>query len=174
MAGLLAVVWIAATLLGASVSPPAAWAAEQEQHQGLQAGWAVDDLGNVNFTNSYTLQHRFIHEAEASWIRLNFRLGACFQDWVNPGCNGRTALQTYDEVVDTAQAHGFQVLGLIGHEAWPGRQEDWTANNAEHARGDGDNAYMRQFCDQAATVLATHFKSRIRHWELWNEPYTWT
>src|SRR5215207_6017483 len=79
----------------------------QDEHQGLQAGWAVDDKGNVNFTSSFSLQNRYMHEAEASWIRLNFRLGACFPDWVSTGCNGRTALQTYDEVVDVAQAHGF-------------------------------------------------------------------
>jgi hypothetical protein len=146
----------------------------QEEHQGLQAGWAVDDKGNVNFTSSFSLQNRYMHEAEASWIRLNFRLGACFPDWVSTGCNGRTALQTYDEVVDIAEAHGFQVLGLIGHEAWHGSQEEWNARNAEHARGDGDNVYVRHLGDDAATVLATHFKKKIRYWEIWNEPNAWT
>jgi hypothetical protein len=146
----------------------------QEEHQGLQAGWAVDDKGNVNFTSSFSLQNRFMHEAEASWIRLNFRLGACFQDWVRAGCNGRTALQTYDEVVEIAAAHGFQVLGLIGHEAWHGSQQEWNARNAEHAGGDGDNPYLRHLGDDAATVLATHYKERIRYWEIWNEPNAWT
>src|SRR6187431_405843 len=93
-----------------------------DEHQGLQAGWAIDDQGNVNFTSSLTLQNRYMHEAEASWVRLNFRLGACYKDWVSTGCNGRTALQTYDEVVTIAREHGFQVLGLVGHEAWPGGQ----------------------------------------------------
>jgi hypothetical protein len=157
-----------------AVQAPAASAWADEEHQGLQAGWAVDDKGNVNFTSSYTLQYRTMHEAETSWVRLNFRLGACFQDWINPGCNGRTALETYDEVVDIARAHGFQVLGLIGHEAWPGDQRAWTANNAEYTRGDGDNQYMVHFGDDVASVLATHFKDRIRDWEIWNEPNTWT
>jgi hypothetical protein len=148
--------------------------AQDEEHQGLQAGWAVDDLGNVNFTSSFSLQNRYMHEAEASWIRLNFRLGACYQDWTTTGCNGRTALQTYDEVVDIALSHGFQVLGLVGHEAWHGNQAEWTAHNAEHAGGSGDNRYLRQFGDHAATVLATHFKSKIRYWEVWNEPNAWT
>jgi hypothetical protein len=149
---LLATTALAATLLAV---PPAARA--QEEHQGLQAGWAIDDTGNVNFTSSFSLQNKYMHEAEASWIRLNFRLGACYKDWVSRGCNGRTALETYDEVLDIAAAHGFQVLGLIGHEAWPGGQEDWNANNAEHAGGDGDNPYLRHLGDDAATVLATQF-----------------
>jgi hypothetical protein len=152
-------------------APPAL---AQDEHQGLQAGWAVDDKGNVNFTSSFSLQNRFMHEAEASWIRLNFRLGACFQDWISAGCNGRTALQTYDEVVDIALLNGFQVLGLVGHEAWHGSQQDWNARNAEHAGGDGDNPYLRRFGDDAATVLSTHFKDKIRYWEVWNEPNAWT
>ena len=163
---LAALLWPA--LLGATA------ARADDEHQGLQAGWAIDDQGNVNFTSSFTLQNRFMHEAEASWIRLNFRLGACFKDWVSTGCNGRTALQTYDEVVTIAREHGFQVLGLVGHEAWPGNQDAWTANNAEHAGGNGDNLYMQQLADEAMTVLATHFKDKIRAWEIWNEPNTWT
>lgn len=151
---------------------PRAWAAEE--HQGLQAGWAIDDQGNVNFTSSFSLQNKYMHEAEASWIRLNFRLGACYKDWVSRGCNGRTALQTYDEVIDIALTNGFQILGLIGHEAWPGEQKDWNASNAEHTSGDGDNPYLQHFADDAVTILATHYKDRIRAWEIWNEPNTWT
>jgi hypothetical protein len=162
-----------AVFVAGLVSAPDAHA-QDEQHQGLQAGWAIDDKGNVNFTSSFSLQNRFMHEAEASWIRLNFRLGACYKDWVSTGCNGRTALQSYDEVVDIAAAHGFQVLGLIGHEAWHGSQQDWNARNAEHAGGDGDNLYLRHLGDDAATVLAQHYKDKIRYWEIWNEPNAWT
>ena len=151
---------------------PAARAAGQRQ--GLQAGWAVDDRGNIHFTSSFSYHNPVMHEAEAGSVRLNFRLGACFRDWTSVGCNGRTALETYDEVVDVALTNNIRVLGLIGHEAWRGSQEEWTANNAEHAGGDGDNPYLRHFGDDAAEVLATHFKDRIRHWEIWNEPNTWT
>jgi hypothetical protein len=161
-----------ALLVTARVSTPDAHA--QEEHQGLQAGWAVDDRGNVNFTSSFSLQNRYMHEAEASWIRLNFRLGECFPDWTSPGCNGRTALETYDEVVDIAMTNGFQVLGLVGHEAWHGSQEEWTARNAEHAGGDGDNPYLRHFGDDAAAILAARFKRKIGYWEIWNEPNAWT
>jgi hypothetical protein len=163
------------TLLAAAiVSTPEAHAQDDEEHQGLQAGWAIDDKGNVNFTSSFSLQNRYMHEAEASWIRLNFRLGACFKDWVSAGCNGRTALETYDEVVEIALANGFQVLGLVGHEAWHGNQAEWNANNAEHAGGDGDNPYLRHLGDDAAAILATAFKGKIRYWEIWNEPNAWT
>ena len=161
-----------ALLVSSPIMAPSAHA--DEEHQGLQAGWAVDDQGNVNFTSSFSLQNKYMHEAEASWIRLNFRLGACYKDWVSRGCNGRTALETYDEVIDIALNNGFQILGLVGHEAWPGEQKDWNANNAEHTSGNGDNPYLQHFSDDAVTVLATHYKDRIRAWEVWNEPNTWT
>ncbi|MGE3913672.1 MAG: hypothetical protein AB7K36_30265 [Chloroflexota bacterium] len=163
---------VALLLAGLPLAAPSARA--DEEHQGLQAGWAIDDQGNVNFTSSFALQNRYMHEAEASWIRLNFRLGACYQDWISRGCNGRTALETYDEVVSVALDHGFQVLGLVGHEAWPGDQAAWTAANAEHAGGSGDNPYLQHLSDDAVTVLATHYKDRIRAWEIWNEPNAWT
>ena len=34
-----------------------------------------------------------IQSAGAGWVRINFRLGACFADWVSVGCNGKTALE---------------------------------------------------------------------------------
>jgi len=173
IASLAQIVTALAVLVAGLVCPPDAHA-QDEQHQGLQAGWAIDDKGNVNFTSSFSLQNRYMHEAEASWIRLNFRLGACFKDWVSAGCNGRTALETYDEVVEIALSNGFQVLGLVGHEAWHGNQAEWNANNAEHAGGDGDNPYLRRLGDDAAAVLATAFKDKIRYWEIWNEPNAWT
>ena len=165
---------LALTVLAAPGTRAVPTALAAEQHQGLQAGWAVDDRGNVHFVSSFAFQNPVMHEAEAGWVRLNFRLGACFTDWTSVGCNGRTALATYDEIVDVALTNNIRVLGLIGHEAWRGSQEEWTANNAEHAGGNGDNPYIRHFADDAAEVLATHFKDRIADWEIWNEPDTWT
>ena len=63
-------------LLGCSVASVRA----QDEHQGLQAGWAIYDQGNVNFTSSFSRQNRYMHEAEASWIRLiRRRTGSSFR-----------------------------------------------------------------------------------------------
>jgi hypothetical protein len=164
--------WAPILLALFAVGAPVAQAAD-EDHQGLQGGWAVDDRGNIRFFSAFALHNPVMHEAEAGWVRLNFRLGACFPDWTSVGCNGRTALESYDEVVDIALTSRFRVLGLITNEAWPGTQEEWTANNAEHDRGNGDNPYMRRFADEAVETLATHFKHKIGQWEIWNEPNAW-
>jgi hypothetical protein len=163
---------VAFALALALLAQPAPARADLE-HQGLQGGWAVDDLGNRNFTSSLSLQMSTLHEAEAGWLRLNFRLGKCFADWTSVGCNGRTALQIYDEVVDGALDRGFRVLGLLSNETRHGDQQEWIANNAEAAGGNGDNDYVRGFATNAG-ILASHFGERIGQWELWNEPDAWT
>jgi hypothetical protein len=143
------------------------------EQQGLQGGWAVDDLGNLNFTSSLSLHTPTLHEAEAGWLRINFRLGRCFTDWTTVGCNGRTAVQVYGEVIAHAQEHGFRVLALLSNEARHGSQNDWTARNAEVQGGAGDNAYIQGFGHDAG-ILARSFAQQIDHWELWNEPDAWT
>lgn len=146
-------------------------------NQGLQGGWAVDNRGSVDFAHGLASQLALMQAAGAGWVRVNFRLGDCFHDWTSLGCNGKTALQTYDTVVAAAQAHHLVVLGLLSNESWNGTQTDWTANNAENAGGNGDNPYIQSFASHAAAVLAAHFDGtngpQISHWEIWNEPNAW-
>jgi hypothetical protein len=150
------------------------WSTVAQGNQGLQGGWAVDDKGNVSFTHSLSSQYASMQQAGAGWVRINFRLGACFTDWTSLGCNGKTALATYDQVVHSALESKLQVLGLLSNESWQGKQADWTANNAENTPGIGNNPYIDDFGQKAAAVLATHFSSQISQWEVWNEPNAWT
>jgi hypothetical protein len=158
-------------LLGQLAQPAELVLAQSQGDQGLQGGWAVDDGGNVVFYDSVYSQLPLMRQAGAGWVRINFRLGGCYSDWTTPGCNGRTALQAYDDVVNRALAQNLQVLGLLSNEAWPGDQRQWLTNNAEVA---GDNAYAQTFAVSAAGVLGRHFASRIGWWEVWNEPNSWT
>ena len=139
-------------------------------NQGLQGGWVISNDGSITFTHSLQSQLPAIQEAGAGWVRIGFRLGDCYQDWINPGCNGTTALYQYDQVIQDAQTRGLQILGLINNELWPGSSSLWTANNAENAGGNGDNDYMRALSLNAAVVLASHYAGKITTWEIWNEP----
>jgi hypothetical protein len=157
-------------------------------NQGLQGGWAIDDSGQVTFYHSLSTQYPLMQQAGAGWVRVNFRLGACFQDWTSIGCTGQTAVQTYDQVIGNALSHNLRVLGLLSNESWPGTQTQWTANNAEHnRRGTGDNPYLQQFAQGAAGTLASAYQGRrtitlggttyallVGAWEVWNEPNAWT
>jgi hypothetical protein len=161
-------------LLALLLVPPAPALAQAQGDQGLQGGWAVGDDGSVDFTHGVAQQAPIMRQAGAGWVRINFRLGACYQDWTSRGCNGRTALQAYDDVVGRARAQGLQVLGLLSNESWPGDQDQWLAHNAEAAGGTGDNAYVQAFAANAAGPLARHFAGQIGQWEVWNEPNAWT
>lgn len=148
--------------------------------QGLQAGWAIDDNGNLVFYHSAATQFPIMKEAGAGWVRINFRLGACYRDWTTAGCNGRTAIQQYTQVVKDARAQGLLVVGLLSNESWHGSQSEWNTSNAEKTRGSGDNAYIRSFAQKAASPLASHFNGAgaerplVTQWEIWNEPNAWT
>ncbi len=170
----------AATLvvLGVLLLSPLPTAEATQGTQGLQDGWAVGDQGQVTGGQLLSDEVADMQQAGAGWVRVNFRLGQCFTNWTSVGCNGQTALQTYDQVLATIQARNLKVLGLLSSEAWPGQQSDWTANNVEHtAGGTGNNPYIQAFAQSAASVLASHYDGTngplVSQWEVWNEPNAW-
>ncbi|MGZ3630742.1 MAG: hypothetical protein ACXVDN_24185, partial [Ktedonobacteraceae bacterium] len=110
---------------------------------GLDGGWALDNAGEYDFPLSLYRKIPFIVQANAGWVRLNFRLGAHYQDWTTPDSRGKSALDQYDVVVNACLAKGLHILGLVCNEAWPGHQSDWCAGNAENGLGNGDNPYMQ-------------------------------
>jgi hypothetical protein len=130
---------------------------------GLDEGWAVDDEGTVIQTPE---QIALTGNAGARVVRLNFRLGNA------AGWSSAALLAAYDTVVDNYRAAGIQVIGLINQEATRGySQTDWTANNWEHAGGNGDNTFIQTAYVQGAVVpILQHFGDRVHYWELWNEP----
>ena len=152
-----------------TVGPGQALAVSQG-NQGLQDGWAIDDAGNVLFTDAVAAK---IAEAGAGWVRINFRLGG-FEDWTETETFDYSALDLYDEVVDNALNNNLKVLGLLSNESWHGDQSVWQANNAERDEGNGDNDYLRNFSLKAAVILAGHFAGRVDLWEVWNEPNAYT
>ena len=171
---------LCAALAAIVAAPPSfATATAGPGRNGLQGGWAVDDIGHINFVHSLSLQFGFIQQAGAGWVRINFRLGQCFADWTSPSAicpdaDSPTALGIYDQVIDKAHASNLQVLGLLSNESMRGDQSDWVAGNAERQGGSGDNAYIRRFARDVASVLAEHYANRVDAWEIWNEPNAWT
>jgi hypothetical protein len=147
--------------------------------QGLQGAWAVNDQGKIGFEHSLSSQFDVMQQAGAGWVRINFRLGACFKDWTTrtrcQGADGRTALEVYDRIVQAARERGLRIVGLLSNEAWPGGQAQWTANSAETTRrGTGDNAYVQDFAQKAVRVVVGRYRGSIDHWEVWNEPNAYT
>lgn len=67
----------------------------------------------------------------------------------------------YDKVVDTAHRNGISVYGLLSY--WGRFTEPYTEKGVD------------DFCVWARAVVR-HFKGRVRHWEVYNEPniFFWT
>ena len=164
-------------------------------NQGIMTGWVMDDAGRIDFPGARVGQFAAARQAGAGWVRVEFRLGPCFNDWTSPGCptaQGSNALAVYDLVVNEARAAGLQVLGLVDYASWPGGQDQWLANNAEHndterygvCRNEagrysgGCNPYIESFAQGAVRVLAEHFNGvngpLVDNWEIWNEPNAFT
>ena len=67
----------------------------------------------------------------------------------------------YDRLCEIAERHGLSPLGMFSH-FWPPRSPQFS-----------QQGYDNQV--EAFRALASHFKGRIRLWEIWNEPWgTWS
>lgn len=146
-----------------------------ESKPGLQSGTALNDDGNVDFPNSLRSNLPLIRDAGAGWVRIEFRLGNHFRDWTTKDSRGISAIEYYDVLVNEARdQNGLKVLGVISHESWPGTQDEWRTGNAEYQGGNGDNAYLQAFSQQAVVVLVERFQGRVDEWEIWDEPNAFT
>ena len=130
---------------------------------GTQAGWPIDDSGNILITDAVADR---MAQSGAGWIRLHFRLGPYSSDTAQ-------FYSTYDTIVNRLRSRGLQIVGLMSNESWPGAQSDWQANNWENTGGDGYNSYIDGF-GYAFARMASHWQSSVTYWEIWNEPNCWS
>lgn len=92
-----------------------------------------------------------------TWVRCHD--GSGITKWANgepePG-----KFRWFDRQVDALRAAGFAILGLPDAPRWP-----------KHQQRDGkpvmDAAAYGRWCE----AVAAHYRGRIDHWEIWNEPY---
>jgi hypothetical protein len=87
--------------------------------------------------------------AGVKWSREEFSWARTEPD------QGEFDFDFYDVVVDTAHRHGISVYGLLSY--W----STWTEPYTEKGIDD--------FCVWARAVVR-HFKDRVKHWEVYNEP----
>jgi hypothetical protein len=140
-----------------------AWAAGP---YGADNGWAIDNSGNPLLTATVASN---LVQGEVGWLRIEMRLIPGHTNWDS------AMLGYYDTAVNNARNAGVQVLLLIDGGSWPGSQSDWCANNAENNPGtNGDNAYVEGYATNAVVPIVSHFRDRVKYYELWNEPNCWS
>lgn len=130
---------------------------------GIQPGQPIDDSGNILITDEMADR---LKNTGATWVRINFRLGPYRSDTAE-------FYAKYDTIVDRLRSRGLQILGLMSNESWSGGQSQWTENNFENTGRDGHNLYIDQF-GYAFARIARHYESKIKYWEIWNEPNCWS
>ena len=76
-----------------------------------------------------------------------------------------------DEGIDAARAAGLQVLGMLdGAPPWAMKEPRATVgNHSVYNLPDIPNAY--EYWARYVDKTVTHYKGRIDHWEVWNEPW---
>ena len=89
-------------------------------------------------------------EAGVKWTREEFNYSMIEKE---PGVYG---FSFFDRIAETAARHGISIYGLLGY---------WSPFIEQPYSEEGIGAY----CDYARATVR-HFKDRIRHWEIYNEP----
>ncbi len=139
------------TCVAAMLCPAIAAATEA----GLDVGHVVD--GAVLHDDNVT-----VDSTGTPWVRVNLRL----DDWTAPDDDTRrgpeqlTWFEAYDRIVDDYLARGIQVYALINDEA--------LSSSQPH----GSDAWIGDYVQNAVKIV-DHFKDRIRHYEIINEPNDW-
>ncbi len=119
---------------------------------------AEQQLGlNVHQSTSFGLD--ITRDAGLRWVRIDL-------NWFNaqPSENKPPSFDLFDTIVDEALSRGLSVLAVIGY----GPQ--WASSG--DTKDDGHINDVPKGATYAAFVTATveHFKDRVTHYELWNEP----
>lgn len=96
--------------------------------------------------------------AGARWIRFDVK-------WEVIQHRGQASydFERYDELVDAARARGLQILGTLSYAPRWARSASCADNFFCEPRD------ANEYATWAAATVA-HFRGRVSHWEIWNEP----
>jgi len=93
-----------------------------------------------------------------TWTRLHDCSTITKWSWVEPE---RGKYSWHDEVVEGLRKTGMHILGL------PDQPPKW----AQIEPGQGDNVIDLEAFGKYCEAVARHYRGKIDHWEVWNEPY---
>ncbi|MBN1897685.1 MAG: beta-galactosidase [Spirochaetes bacterium] len=120
---------------------------------GVLAFFAWDHEWNHNHYNEEKIKKAvsLMKEAGIDWIRMDFLWGD-----VEPK-RGVFNFEKYDRIVNIVRASNIHILGILEYNPeW--RKDKWNA------------APWKDLYIIYASKVVQHFKDRVKHWEVWNEP----
>ncbi len=130
---------------------------------------AAHASGGASADSPYGVVHgdrtSFLVEGGFSWTRVDFNWNA-----IEPQ-NGTFTFEQYDSFVENCTRAGIHVLAILDYSA------NWASSGPPDWK-DIDRFPPKYMSDWEEYVFQTvsHFKDRVKHWEVWNEPnirYFW-
>ena len=155
---------------------PLLWACPVFFGEGIGWGQICLDIGQPidNTTGQIYVNYDVIAQTCTPNVRLNFILGPWNSPEDNTLHNGRTWLQTYNEIVDSLTLRGIQIYGLIGAQISYNSIGDLLINYPSDTQADSAAAaqweqdYVYNF-----VKVVDDFKDRVKTFESYNEPNNW-
>jgi hypothetical protein len=134
----------------AAIATPAAPVRQRSRipRWGMGTGLTFIPAGRENDAR----RERIAALAQRAGIRFGREL--MFWEWIEPR-RGVYRWERFDAAVNTLLKHGVAPYGIIGY--WSRWTKPYTPEGIRDYAG---------FC----RALVGHFRGRVRHWELWNEP----
>ena len=97
---------------------------------------------------------KLMKEAGISWVRMDF-----LWEEIEPK-QGEFDFSKYDKIVDLAEKNNLNILGILDYSAcWARAEVCWNAPPTQNSL----------FVNYAAKTIS-HFKDKVKYWEVWNEP----
>lgn len=114
-------------------------------------------LGDLLGSSDADLDAEFAAYASlgVDWVRTDFHWGL-----VQPTANGAYNWSKLDKVVDTATKYGIKVIGILSDQP---DKPAWVAKGLPNL---ADQVAYGKF----AGAAAAHFKGKVNHWQITNEP----
>jgi hypothetical protein len=133
--------------------------AEQTPIQTALSGGAqtpYDKIGLTMFpgnrtSGSLSSQMSDIRTLKVKWIRATFWFDTSYM----PASGATPNFARFDEIVDTAEAAGLDVLPILAYVP------NWLVGNPD---------WKTVFVNDYVIPVVTRYKGRVKNWEVWNEP----
>ena len=119
---------------------------------------AQDRSLGLNAHQSLGIDLDAARDAGVGWVRIDF-------NWYDAQpTNGAPDFAFFDQLVDAARSRGLEVLAV------PGYTPAWASQGDALADGALNDVPVAGAYAAFVQASVAHFKDRVTHWELWNEP----
>ena len=156
------IICISLILLFFIFSPVLAKIGEKGKDLNMESPFGVLEFLNWNHAwNNYKYSRKedfeialsLMKEAGIAWVRMDF-----LWEEIEPQ-EGKFEFEKYDKIVDLLSDNKIHVLGILNYSA------PWAASAGWNSAPKDNQLFVNY-----SVKVIEHYKNKIKHWEVWNEP----